>query len=240
MARWSGLLLADAVHALPRRAAGRGHPAGSADAFNEAAGPTAAGAFRADGAADVAWEAGPLALAARVAWAAHFASQAADTLASAELIGLTALAVSRSTYGAALAGAIDLAATAILDDLVTFPVTELASGFRMALPVLLLVMVVMIGVMVSTPTATADDGPIAAARAPGDRLGGERGDVAERGGERGDQTAQDQPARGGRGQRFRESVKAIRVHPRSRAAHAVRHRWGKNESANCRGTLPAA
>src|SRR5215208_365616 len=224
MARWSGLLLADAVHALPRRAAGRGHPAGSADAFNEAAGPTAAGAFRADGAADVAWEAGPLAQAARVAWATDLTFRTADALSAAQQLGLTALAVSRSTYGAALAGAIDLAATAILDDLVTFPVTELASGFRTALPVLLLVMVVvMIGVMVSTPTSTADDGPIAAARAPGDRLGGERGDVAERGGERGDQTAQDQPARGGRGQRFRESVKAIRVHPRSRAAHAVRH-----------------
>jgi hypothetical protein len=58
-------------------------------------------------------------------------------------------------------------------------------------------MVVIIGVMTSTAAAATDDGPIAvAARAARDRQDGDRGDVADRDPERGNQTAQRQPARG--------------------------------------------
>jgi len=144
---------------------------------------------------------------------------------------LTAFAVCRSAYAAALAGTVDLAATAILDDLVTFPLAVRALGFRTAVPILLPVMMVMVmvGVRASTVTATADDGPVAGG-ASFDCQCGDWSDGAEHGGERADQTAQGQPARGGRGQRYRESVEAIRVHPRSRAAHAVRRRYGKKHS----------
>jgi hypothetical protein len=125
--------------------------------------------------------------------------RAADSLPGAELLGLTTLAVSRHADCPALAGAVDLAATAILDELIAFPFAELAAVFRMALPLLpLSVMTVMIGGTASSATATTDNRLIAAATgAPRDRQGGARSDAANCGNQRRDQSAQRQPARSG-------------------------------------------
>jgi hypothetical protein len=156
---------ADAVHALLIHpwTARRSHSTDPADARQGTTCATAASAFLAGGATCIAWEAGPLARAAGVAGAADLASRAADALPGAQLLGLTALAVTRRADGPAPAGAVDLAATSILDDLVTFPLAELATGFRAALAVLVLPIPVMLWVMAPVPAATADDGPIATA-----------------------------------------------------------------------------
>ena len=232
-------LLADAVHALlGPGATGMLHTADRADAPRCAAHPTARGTNEPGGAADIAWEADALARAAGIPRAAHLAPPTADSLPTAQVLRLTAHAVTGRAHGSALARAIDLAAAAIADDPVTVPLAEITAGFRTALAVLPFpVMLVIIGVMTSTAAATTDDGPVTiAAGAARDRESGNWTDVADRHHERGNQTAQRQPARGGSVQRFREPVKAIRVHIRSSAAHAVRDWCGNVGLAQCRGT----
>jgi hypothetical protein len=215
--------LTDAVHALLTWivTTGRGHAADAADVLQQAACATAAGTLLAGGAAFVTLEAGALDRAAGIARTADFALRAADALAGAELLGQTAQAVSRHAHGPAQAGAIDLAAATILDDLAAFPLTELTPGFRTALrvlplPVTIPVAIVVIAIVVitivviaivvmtspasaiasTTISATADEGPIAvAAGAPRNRQDGDRGGVAEYGRDRGNETAQRQPAR---------------------------------------------
>jgi hypothetical protein len=100
-----------------------------------------------------------------------------------------------------------------------------------------MMVMVMVGVMASTVTATADDGPIAAAAGTThDRWVRDLGDRADHDGERGDQTPHCQPTRGGCGQRFRESIKAIRVHPRSRARTRFAADTARSIRYMCRGT----
>jgi hypothetical protein len=193
-----GHYLAGAVHALLIHplTARRVHATDPADVLQQAARATTFGTFPADGAADIAWEAGALAWAALVAWAAHLVPVTADALPAAQALRQTADTAGWCAHRPALAGAIDFAATTVADDPVTASLAKLAAGFRTALAVLPFpVMLVIVGVMTSTVAATTDDGPITTAtRAARDRQGGDRGDVADRDRERGDQTAQRQPA----------------------------------------------
>jgi hypothetical protein len=81
------------------------------------------------------------------------------------------------------------AATAILEDLAAFPLAQLAAGFRAARPLmpLLVMIVIMTPALTPSPTATADNRPIAAA--PGaapDCQCRDGSDVPERGDERDD------------------------------------------------------
>jgi hypothetical protein len=161
-----GNRLADAVHALLIQpgTARRGHAADPADARQGTARAPATGTFLASGAACIAREAGALGRAAGVSRAADLAFWAADALPNAELPARTALAGTGCAHRPTLAGAVDLAAAGIVDDLIAFPPAELAARFRMASSVVSLSVIpatVMIAIMV--PAATADDCLIATA-----------------------------------------------------------------------------
>ena len=140
-----------------------GHSADSTDVLYKTAGPTIFRTSLAGGTAFITFEADALGWTARVARAAYGALRAADTLPGAELPAITADAFIRLADLPALTGAIDVATTAILDNLIAFPMAELVPGFRAAIMVLVTSVSIVIMVPLMVPVMTADDSPIAAA-----------------------------------------------------------------------------
>jgi hypothetical protein len=221
---WRGNRLAHVVYALQIQpgTTRRGYAPNRADASHRATYATTGRAHLTSGATFTAREADAIGRTTGVPRAADLAPWAADTLPGAELLGLTAHAVTWRADLPALAGAVDLAATAILDDLVARSFTQRVAGFRTAL--LGLPPPVMIGVMAPSAAATTDDGPITvAASVKCDGWIEDRRGEAECGSPRGAKSAQRQPARGSGAEGLRQTAEPIRIHARAGCLAAYRH-----------------